>query len=114
VALGELEKAEKLLADSSGGAWRHEISRDTAAAIIAEARGQYDEALLGYQATATEWKNYGFKQEHAFSLRSAGRMLQILGDESRSQEHTESARRLFDELGMPPEHEGLSDQAATR
>jgi tetratricopeptide (TPR) repeat protein len=113
VALGEVEQAEEWLADSSGGAWRYEITRDTAAAIIAEAHGHYDDALLGYQATATEWENYGFKQEHAFSLLSAGRMLQILGDESKSQEHTESARRLFDELGMPPEREGLSDQAAT-
>jgi len=112
-ALGEMEKAEDWLADSSGAAWRHEISRDTAAAIIAEAHGQYDEALVGYQAAATEWKNYGFKQEHAFSLLSAGRLLQMLGEEAKSQEHTESARRLFDELGMPPEHEGLSDQSAT-
>jgi class 3 adenylate cyclase/tetratricopeptide (TPR) repeat protein len=112
VAIGEIEKAEEWLADSRGGAWRHEISRDTATAIIAEAHGEHDEALLGYQATATEWENYGFKQESAFSLLSAGKMLHILGDEAGSQEHTESARRLFDELGMPPEHEGMSDQAA--
>ncbi len=112
VALGEMDKAEEWLADSSGGAWRHEISRNTAAAIIAEAHGQYDVALLGYQATATEWEGYGFKQERALSLLGAGRMLQTLGDEARSQEHTESARRLFDELGMPPEHQGMSDQAA--
>jgi hypothetical protein len=110
VALGEIETAQEWLADSSGGAWRHEISHETAAAIIAEARGQYDEALLRYRATATEWENFGFKQERAFSLLGVGRMLQILGDEAKSQD-AESARRLFDELGMPAEREGMSDQA---
>jgi hypothetical protein len=91
------------------------ISSATAEAILAEARGESEKALQGYEQVARDWADYGNALEHALALYGAGRCLTELGRAPEGSERLATAREILVELGAMPtvaEIDSLGDQAA--
>jgi class 3 adenylate cyclase/tetratricopeptide (TPR) repeat protein len=115
VALGEVERAAALAADSESPGLRMEISSATARAILAEARGETEVALEAYEQVATDWAAFGHVLEHALALYGAGRCLAELGRAPEGSERLAAAREILVELGATPtidEIDEVGDQAA--
>ncbi len=115
VALGELDQAAEMTAVSETPGFRMEISKATAEAILAEARGETEKALQGYEQVAVDWADYGFVLEQALALYGAGRCLAELGRAPEGSERLADAREILVELGAAPtiaEIEALREQAA--
>ena len=115
VALGDVERAAELAADSESPGLRMEISNATAEAILAEARGETEVALEAYEQVATDWAAFGHVLEHALALYGAGRCLTEVGRAKEGSERLAAAREILVELGATPtieESDGVADQAA--
>lgn len=115
VALGELDRAAELTAGSETPGLRMQISSATAEAILAEARGETEKALQGYEQVAADWADYGYVLENALALYGAGRCLAGLGRPGEAANRLTDARALFKELGATPniaEIDALGEQAA--
>ena len=115
VALGDVERAAELAADSESPGLRMEISSATAEAILAEARGETEKALQRYEQVAADWADYGYVLENALALYGAGRCLAELGRSGEAANRLTDARALFKELGATPniaEIDALGEQAA--
>jgi class 3 adenylate cyclase/tetratricopeptide (TPR) repeat protein len=117
VALGEVESAAELTAGSETPGLRMEISMATARAVLAEARGETEDALGGYEHAAADWAAFGHKLEYALALYGAGRCLAELGRADQAAARLAAAREILIELGATPtidEIDGVADQAAAR
>jgi class 3 adenylate cyclase/tetratricopeptide (TPR) repeat protein len=115
VALGELDRAAELTAGSQTPGLRMQISSATAEAILAEARGESEKALQGYEQVARDWADYGNVLEHALALYGAGRCLTELGRAPEGSERLATAKEVLVELDAMPtvdEIDALGDQAA--
>lgn len=115
VRSGELDKAAEWVAGSVAPGWRDEISVATAGAILAEAHGDPERALQGYEAVAADWADYGHVLEEAMAHYGAGRCLAALGRPERAVVAFSAARAILERLGAQPvidEIEGVADRAA--
>ncbi|HET9722653.1 MAG TPA: AAA family ATPase [Actinomycetota bacterium] len=103
VEAGALEDAEALLGEAAAPASsRHRLGLVTARAIVAEARGELEEALAGYQEAAAGWGIYRFGLECARTSIGAARMMLALHREADAEPLLDGAIRLLDPMGAAP------------
>jgi tetratricopeptide (TPR) repeat protein len=115
IEIGDVEKAREWAAGSIGPGLRNGISSATTEAMLAEASGDYEGALTGYDAAAAAWADFGFVLEQALALYGAGRSLTALDRSGEAAERLDAARRILSELDATPtidEIDGVADQAA--
>ena len=74
----------------------------TAAAALAEARGDHQPAADGYADAAERWEQFGVIPEHAYALLGHGRCLINLGQPQEAAPILHQAHALFDHLGAAP------------
>jgi class 3 adenylate cyclase/tetratricopeptide (TPR) repeat protein len=96
VAAGELEIAERLIRDSSSrpASIVGLNSLRDCRAVLAEARGDFEEAAASYREAAEGWGAFGSVFERAYALHGLGRC----GDEAAARE----AAAIFEQLGAAP------------
>ena len=87
----------------------HQHGHVTARAVIAEAKGAFDDAAAGYAEAAARWQGFGVVTERAFALLGQGRCLVALGRPEQAADALRSAAGLFTAMGMEP---GLTEANA--
>ncbi len=102
VAAGAIEEAERLFAGSEAPGQRHVNMVAAANAILAEARGETDDALRQYEAVSSAWESFGHPLEEALALYGAGRCLATLGRGAEAADSFERAQTILTELGAEP------------
>lgn len=115
VAAREVDEAAALSASPEGVDLRSELGLNTATAIVAEARGDTEQALQQYETLAEGWADYSHVLEHALALYGAGRCLLALGRTDEAAARLGEAREILVGLGAAPtiaEIDALGDQAA--
>jgi predicted ATPase/class 3 adenylate cyclase len=115
-AAGATSLAETLL-EGTGVvvAARHRHAMHVARAVLAEAQGQLEPALVLYEEVAERWAEYGFVLEQGQALLGAGRCLLALQHPDRAARSLQKAQEIFESLGARPlvaEAEPLLEQAA--
>ena len=80
---------------------RTRIALDAAKAVLAEARGEMEEAARGYADVAAAWLRYGSLPERAEALFGEGRSLLAIGDADGT-DRLRAARDDFSSLGAAP------------
>jgi tetratricopeptide (TPR) repeat protein len=101
-AAGEADEMAAIIDRVRPGLTRDRYSVVAARAIVAEARGQFDEALKLFQEAARNWESFPMALEHGHALFGAGRCLIALGRAEEAPEHLEKARAIFGSLGALP------------
>jgi hypothetical protein len=96
-ALGEPERAQRLVGAAEPKLWRHRLQTLTARAILAEATGDAAAEQL-YAAAADGWQEYGHKLERGLALLGLGRCRQRAGHPGAA-EPLLTARAVFGQLG---------------
>ena len=101
VAAGEVGLAEELVASlpRHPSARRVALSVLTSEAVVAEARGDVEGALLRYREAALGWGEYRFSLECGRSTIGAGRCLLALGRDAEAVQALTEAKRLLRALG---------------
>jgi tetratricopeptide (TPR) repeat protein len=103
VAVGAIDDAEEMIARAgSSGSRRLQLAFETAKAIVAEARGELEDAEARYGSLGERWTAYGFGLEEARARQSRGRVLLALGREEEARGELERARELIEPLGAAP------------
>jgi hypothetical protein len=100
LAAGDAGLAERLVEGVEPTVPVREHALVTAAALLAEARGDA-EAAERFADAAARWEGFGGVLEHAYALLGQGRCLAALGDPTADQA-LRQARALFDEMGARP------------
>jgi hypothetical protein len=72
LAVGELDRAQRLAATAEPALWRHQLELQSAKAVIAEATGD-PAALQLYTQAAAGWQAYGHVLERGLALLGLGR-----------------------------------------
>jgi class 3 adenylate cyclase/tetratricopeptide (TPR) repeat protein len=91
-----VEGTEQLLLE------RYRLARTAAQAVIAEARGDSEQALASYERVAPEWARWGNASELAHTMFGAGRCLSRLGRPEEARAALEEAAGGFAALGAEP------------
>jgi tetratricopeptide (TPR) repeat protein len=100
---GQLALAKQLLQGLEGlVAPRHAYSVQSAHAVLAEADGSLDEALVGYSETGARWREFGDVVEEAHALLGRGRCLVRLDRRDEAAEPLAASRAIFERLGAGP------------
>jgi class 3 adenylate cyclase len=99
VSLGELDTASSMT-PVAGSTARGQCAIATAAAVVAEARGDLEEAARGYGAAAEAWASFGAPYEHALALAGRARCNRTLGLTASAMGDVALARSLLDRLGV--------------
>jgi len=103
VAAGAIEDAAALVAEAGPPASpRHRLGLVTARAVVAEARGELEEALAAYREAAAGWGAYRFGLECARTSIGASRILLALHRESDAEPLLDGALRLLRPMGAAP------------
>jgi len=113
LAVGAKDKAEVLASASGAPGIRQEISLAAAQAMLAEAEGDNETALLMYEQVARDWVDYGYLLEHALALYGVGRCLAELGRLDEAADRLAEAKTLLAGLGALPtieEIDGVAEQ----
>ena len=97
----DVELAEKIVGDRPVFVARTKNAVLTGRALLAEARGNGDDALALFQEAAAAWQTYGGPFERAHALAGAGRCLAGLGRDEEATRTNVEARALFTALGVP-------------
>jgi class 3 adenylate cyclase/tetratricopeptide (TPR) repeat protein len=98
IEAGELERGERLVEGVSTTLVRHRNTLLSARAMLAEARGELEEAVRLYTEAAERWAEYGFVLEHGRALVGSSRCLVALGRPG-APGQLEEARKLFKSVG---------------
>jgi len=98
LAIGELERAERLLGQIDGPDPRLDRFVSSAQAILAEARSEHDHAVSLYEKAGQAWKEYSCVIEHAHALAGLGRCRLALHRPDAAGPLQES-REIFAKLG---------------
>jgi class 3 adenylate cyclase/tetratricopeptide (TPR) repeat protein len=101
VAAGDVSLPERLTRDMPVHAARHKLSLLTVEAILAEARGDLEEASRTYAEAADRWRAFGSVPARGRALLGAGRCSQRLGKPDAAA-FLEEARNAFLGLGARP------------
>ncbi len=115
VGLDSLEKARAWVENTRPVAWRGALSSTASKAALAEAKGEYEEALSHYQEAAAGWERFGHVLEQAMAHYGASRCMTALGRADAGEEQLVKSKELFVSLGAVPminEINGSSDEAA--
>ena len=103
VAVGDADRARLLVERTpEPNARRLRLSVASAASVVAEASGDLEEAVAGYEKLAPEWVAYGFGLEEARVRLGLARSLLGLGRRDEAAEELAKARELGEELGDEP------------
>jgi class 3 adenylate cyclase len=97
----DVELAGKIVGDRAVFVARTKDAVLTGRALLAEARGDTDDALALFQEAAAAWGTYGGPFERAHALAGAGRCLSSLGRDEEATRANLEARALFTALGVP-------------
>jgi tetratricopeptide (TPR) repeat protein len=103
ISAERLEPATALLPPESGvysALSRHGLV--TARALVAEATGELDDALILFENAAERWAEFGFLLEEGQALFGVGRCLLAMGRRAESSERLTSARQIFARLEARP------------
>jgi class 3 adenylate cyclase/tetratricopeptide (TPR) repeat protein len=104
VAAGALGRAAELLLEEEPRARgpRQQNSVLTGRAIVAEGRGEIQQASDLYQEAVERWTEFGHVIERGRALLGAGRCLLGLGRAAEAAARLENAREVFESLGARP------------
>jgi class 3 adenylate cyclase/tetratricopeptide (TPR) repeat protein len=97
----DVELAERIVGAREVFVARTKNAVLTGRALLAEARGDADDALALFQQAAAAWDTYGGPFERAHALAGAGRCLSALGRDEEATGTNAEARALFTALGVP-------------
>jgi tetratricopeptide (TPR) repeat protein len=114
VANDRVERLASLIPQTDGASARTRTAIATARAILAEARGDLEDAADRYAAAAAAWLSYGSIPERALALAGEGRCRSGAGD-PRAGQSLRAAREAFAALGATPwvaEIDGVLEDAA--
>jgi tetratricopeptide (TPR) repeat protein len=101
VAAGDVDAAEALLPTEPGPpVARRRLSIATAEAVIAEARGDLDDAGSRYAAAANGWEAFGFVLERGQCLVGRARCLLAVGRDDEGQATLRAARAVLEPLDV--------------
>ena len=98
---GDLGLASRIVEEAEAYAIRHRLALEVARAILAEARGEIEEAAAAYAPTVGEWRSRGYVVEEGRAALGAGRCLVRLSRPGAA-EMLERAREIFTGLGAAP------------
>ncbi len=73
-AVGDHRLAAELIPDRPVGVTRPELARLTAAALVAEATGDLDRAVVGHRAVLDGWRSFGHRLEVGLAAASVARV----------------------------------------
>jgi class 3 adenylate cyclase/tetratricopeptide (TPR) repeat protein len=98
-AAGATRLGESLLEDVHVTAARQLHAVHAARAILAEARGELEQARSLYEEVVQRWAEFGFGLERAFALLGHGRCLLALHEPARAEPTLQQARDELESLG---------------
>lgn len=101
MAAGDLDRATALVGDAQPTILRNRLSVLAARAVLAEARGEHNDAATRYAKAADGWEAYGHVLEHGQALLGLGRCRLSLGEPD-TEQTLAGARRLFARLRAAP------------
>lgn len=99
---GEFDLGDRLLGAVRVHTPRYQLCLLTGRSVLAEARGDLDEASRLYREAAERWKEYGHVPEHAQALLGLGRCLVQLGAPTDASAPLREARGVFTQLQARP------------
>jgi predicted ATPase/class 3 adenylate cyclase len=102
IRLGEAALAESLASGPDLISPLSQHARVAASAIIAEARGDLEDAAETYADAAERWERFTVAPEQAFALLGRGRCLVELARPSDAEPVLREAREIFDTIGAAP------------
>jgi hypothetical protein len=102
VAAGAPELAGELVSLARPVYAGHEHAVQAARAVLAEGRGDLEEAASLYADSAKRWAEFGNVVEEAFALVGLGRCALLLGRRAEASEPLVQARKLFADMGASP------------
>jgi len=102
VAAGKIEEAERFASGIDVTATRDRTCVLTGKAILAEAKGQIEEAHDVYEKAAQGWLEYGLVLEEGQAHLGLARCLIALGDREAATDPLHKARAIFERLGAVP------------
>jgi hypothetical protein len=110
VALGEVDLAERLIPDHADARTkRHRVSLMTARAVVAEARGLTNDALMGFKLSVSQWRAHGFRLELGLTLIGAARCLLELDRRDEAADSLLEARDVLRPLHAAPALAEIAD-----
>jgi len=102
LSLGELELAAEVPTGVSTRALIQRLGHRTNAALVAEARGSYEDAATAFRDLAVDWAEFGLPLEHGAALLGYARCLAAVGEVDAAREPLDGAREIFAMLESPP------------
>ncbi len=102
LAAGEIELAAKVLGDRPVFVTRTQVAVLTGKALLAEARGEAEEAAALFREAASTWESYGDPFERAHALEGWARCLETLGRSEGCAAARREAGELFAGLRIRP------------
>ena len=101
IGAGQVDLAERLVGDRPVHAPRTQMSVDMSRALVSEARGAFDDALIAFRTSAAAWDRWNVPLEQGHALMGAARCLRAL-DRSEEAEAVEADGKLvLEALGVP-------------
>jgi len=103
VASGHIDEATEFVLSAESAPGRRNVNMVAAAeAILAEARGEIEDAAAQYDTVAAVWEEFGHRLEEALALYGAGRCLATLGRGDEALNRFRRAQEILTELGAQP------------
>jgi tetratricopeptide (TPR) repeat protein len=96
---GEVELAERILRDATPRFPYADHAQAAARALVAEARGRFEEALAGHRAAAARWKAFTMPLEEGHARLGEARCLIALHRQEEARAPLSEASAIFERLG---------------
>ena len=96
---GNLELAERILRDAKPRFPYAAHALVGGRARVAEARGEFQDALAGYRDAATRWTDFSMPLEEGHARLGEARCLIALGRQDEAQAPLSQSRAIFERLG---------------
>ena len=101
-AEGRHDVADRLIEGTAEWGARRASGMTSVRAIVAEGKGELEEAQTLYEEAAEKWRAFGHVLERGQALLGAGRCLAQLGRSQEAVDRLRTARELFASLGATP------------